>query len=56
MNKQSLLIRIGSKLNEDFNNERKKPTTDYRQNSEYHTNLFNALGDAMEDIDYLLWG
>lgn len=56
MNKQSLLIRIGSKLNEQFNEERNKPTTDYRHNSEYHTAIFNALGDAMEDIDYLLWG
>jgi hypothetical protein len=54
--KNELLIRVGSKLNEDFNTERSKPDTDFRPDSEYHTNIFNALGDSMEDIDYLLWG
>jgi len=54
--KNELLMRIGSKLSEDFNTEKAKPTTDYRPDSEYHTSIFNALGDSMEDIDFLLWG
>ena len=49
-------MRIASKLNEQFNEERRKLTTDYRQNSEYHTAIFNALGDSMEDVNSLLWG
>jgi len=56
MNKQALLLRIGSKLNESFNIERARPEKDYRSDSEYNTPIFNALGDSMEDIDYLLWG
>lgn len=52
MNKQSLLMRIGSKLNEDFiiaTDKLQMP----KNGNEKHV---YALGDAMEDIDYLLWG
>ena len=56
MEKQSLLMRIGSRLNEQFNEERRKPITDYRFNPEYHTSIFNALADSMEDVNSLLWG
>ena len=52
MNKQDLLMRIGSKLNQDFIN-----STDMLQmpvnGNEKHV---EAIGDACEDIDYLLWG
>lgn len=56
MNKESLLLRIGSRLNQSFNIERANPEKDYRPDAEYNTAIFNALGDAMEDIDGLLWG
>ncbi len=56
MNKQSLLQRIGSKLNESFNIERARPEKDFRADAEYNTAIFNALGDSMEDVDTLLWG
>ena len=56
MNKQALLMRIGSRLNQDFNIERARPEKDYRWEPEYNTAIFNALGNAMADIDSLLWG
>lgn len=50
--KNELLMRIGSKLNQDFIN-----STDTLQmpvnGNEKHV---EALGDSMEDIDFLLWG
>ncbi len=56
MEKQSLLLRIGSKLNESFNIEKARPEKDFRTETEYNTAIFNALGDSMEDVDALLWG
>ncbi len=51
--KQEILNRIGSKLMQDFMVERDRPEKDYRSNSEYNSNIFNALGSSMEDIDNL---
>lgn len=54
MNKQSLLLRIGSQLMQSFIVERDRPEKDYRWEPEYNTAIFNALGNAMDDIDSLL--
>ena len=50
--KNELLLRIGSKLNEDFINATDKLQMPKNGNEKH----VYALGDAMEDIDYLLWG
>ncbi len=41
---------------DDFKVERDRPEKDYRWEPEYNTAIFNALGNAMADVDSLLWG
>ena len=52
--KSELLRRIGSQLMQSFIIERDRSDKDFRADAIFNTAIFNALGDAMEDLDSVL--